>query len=170
MNEILKYTFVKDTIEVRDGELTIGDPKEITAYFTMKISGISLFEREYGKPLLKTLTDILSRMDGESLKQLQTYADTGEGIAEDRIAMMIGLSDGLLDSKFVRALAGASYTKIEGNMPLNTIATMQEFKESEMYDLCLGDYEFIGKLLSMAVDCINAKNKKRSQQQGKRKN
>lgn len=168
MNEILKYTFTKDTFEVVDGELILGDPIEITAYFTMKLSGMSLFEMEYGKPLIKTLSALLTQMDSESIRELEEYAKGGDGLNETSVERLLLVADGMLDSKFIKALASASYTKIEGSIPLNTIATVQEFKESDMYELCLSDFDFIGKLLSMTVDCLNRKSK--NKQTGKRKN
>lgn len=170
MSEILKYTFEKDTFAVIDGELVMGDPVEITAYFTMRMSGISLFEREYGKPFVKALTGIVSKMDSETFAEVQQYEETGVGISEGNVDKLIEVSDGLLDSKFVRALACASYVKLDGGIPLNTIATAQEFKETDMYDLCISDYEFIGALLSMAVECINTKTKKKDNNTKKRKN
>lgn len=169
MNEILKYTFVKDTLEVKDGELVLGDPVEITAYFTMKLSGMSLFETEYGKPLLKCISAIMEKMDKKTLQEVEEYSNGGEGISEVSVDRLISITEGLLDAKFVRALACATYTKINSGIPLNTIATAQEFKETDMYELCLSDFEFIGKLLTMAIECFRIKNSK-NKPQGKRKN
>lgn len=169
MNEILKYTFTKDTFAVIDGELIIGDPIEITAYFTMRMNGMGLFEKEYGKPLLKVMGDLLSKMDSETINEVKEYHETGEGLDGDKIEKLITMSDGLLDGKLVRALASVSYVKLDSGIPLNTIATVQEFKESDMYDLCMSDFEFIGDLLSMTVECINKQTKKKPKET-KRKN
>lgn len=170
MNEILKYTFTKDTIEVVEGELVLGEPKEITAYFTLKIRGMGLFELEYGKPLLNVITSLLGKMDENSLKEISNYSENGKGLSEANVDALIEISDGLLDAKFVRALASASYTKIDQGIPLNTEGTLTEFKQSELYDLCLSDYEFIGDLIGMAVACLNDKKKKKSQNNTRRKN
>lgn len=169
MNEILKYTFTKENFEVRDGELILGEPTEITAYFTMKISGMSLFETEYGKPLIKTITNVLAHMDSESLKEINEFSQGGAGMSEESVERYLSVTEGILDSKLVQALASASYVKIDSGIPLNNIATVQEFKESEMYELCLSDFEFIGKLLTMAFQCIN-KQKRKKQETRKGKN
>ena len=170
MNEILKYTFTKDTIEVVDGELVMGEPKEMTAYFTLKIRGMALFEMEYGKPLLNVISSIIGNLDNESMGEVSAYAETGKGISNAGVSRLIIASEGLLDAKFIRALASASYTKIDQGIPLNTESTLMEFKQSEMYDLCLSDYDFVGDLLGMAVSCLNDNRKKKNQNNTKRKN
>lgn len=144
MAQIFSHTFYEEHIAVKDGELVLLDPTEYTMHFSLKMKGTDLFEQEYGKPLFPTITKILA----------STQVKDPSDLTDSNIVTLLENSDALLDSKWVKALATACYIKIEGAEAFNNEQTALEFKESPVYSLVASDFEFIGKLLSMAIDCL----------------
>ena len=53
--KILKYVFENERLGVVDGEVVTLDPELITCYFSLTVKATSLFEEEYGKPLINVL-------------------------------------------------------------------------------------------------------------------
>lgn len=154
MAEIIKHTFYVEQVSVVDGELVVGDPIEYTYNFTLLIKGFDLFEREYGKPIMQVLTKLFKETGVEDFDNIDKAGT---------IKNIINANETLFDAKFIKALACASYVKINNSMPINNDITVQEFKESEVYELVTSDLDFITELLSMTLDCLNRKeeNKKK---------
>lgn len=144
MAQIFKHTFYEDKIAVKDGELVLLDPEEYTMNFSLKMKGTDLFEQEYGKPLFPTITKILAK----------TEVKNPEDLKEDDFVALLENSDALLESRWLKALATACYIKIDGAQVYNNEQTAMEFKESPVYSLVASDFEFIGKLLSMTIECL----------------
>lgn len=142
MSKIIKHTFKLPSLTVKDGELV--EDKEITATytFTLLFKGIGLYEEIAGTPLINSLLNAIGQ-------------DSNEYEAVEK----------MLDKKFIKDLACASYVKIVGDKFHNNRATAEEFKKSQVYPYIENDYEFIVKLITMATECIydkgkaNAKNK-----------
>lgn len=157
----MKYTFVNDGIAVVNGELIEQDGIEVEYNFTLKMNALKLFEMEYGKPLLKSLMEILRNVDGNRLNEMMDgkAVDTSDGLY---------LGNALLDEKFIRALACATYVKVEGNEAFNNEMTVEEFKSSFVYDKVVNDADFAMKLITMSCQSILDKKKKGSNTQGKK--
>lgn len=160
--EIYKHTFYVDQVSVVDGELIIGDPVEYTYNFSLVMKGMDLFEKEYGKPLISTLTNIVRETNVKTVEELENL--------DDNMDFLLGMSSSFIDGKFIKALACASYIKIENNQPINNEFTAEEFKQLPVYPYVTSDFEFLGKMLSMAVSCIQDDNPKKKQNQKKVKN
>ena len=154
MAEIIKYKFYEEQINVVDGELVIGDPIEYECNFTLLIKGFDLFEKEYGKPIMQVLAKIFRDTGIENLDDINKTSAIGN---------MVKAEETLFDAKFIKALASASYVKIVNSTPVNNEITVQEFKESPVYELITSDMEFVTELMSMTMDCLNRKeeNKKK---------
>lgn len=148
MAEILKYKFYDEQVSVVDGELVIGDPVEYECNFTLLIKGFDLFEKEYGKPIMQVLAQIFRDTGVENLDNIDKA---------NAIGNMVKAEETLFDAKFIKALACASYVKIVNSTPVNTELTVQEFKESPVYELVTSDMEFVVQLMSMTMDCLNRK-------------
>lgn len=144
MAQIFTHTFYEENIAVKDGELVLLDPTEYTMHFSLKMKGTDLFEQEYGKPLFPTITKILAN----------TQVSNPSDLNEATIVALLENSDALLESKWIKALATACYIKVEGAQVSNNEQTALEFKESPVYSLVASDFEFIGKLMEMAIDCL----------------
>lgn len=151
----MKHTFTEYGVTVVDGELIEQSGIEREYNFTLKNNGLKLFEKEFGKPLIKALTQILQQVDVNKLQEMTEESD---------ISDVILATDGLIDDKFIRALACASYNKIENNQAINNEQTVEELKNSFVYDIMLTDIKFITELLNMAVHCIFEENRKQSNQ------
>ena len=160
--EIYKHTFYVDQVNLVDGELVIGDPVEYTYTFSLVMKGMDLFEKEYGQPLIKTLTDIVRSTNVKTVEELEHL--------DDNMDFLLNMSGSILDGKFIKALACASYIKIENGQAINNEMTAEEFKNLPAYDYVTSDFEFLGKMLSMALSCIQDDSGKKKQNQGKRKN
>ena len=131
MAKIIKHTFKIPNLTVKDGELVEGAETSVTYQFTLLFKGIGLYEEIAGKPLLNSL-----------------MATVKEG--EDEAAVL----DKVLDKKLIKDLASASYIKIVGDKFHNNRATVEEFRKSQVYPIVENDYEFVTKLLSMAMECV----------------
>jgi len=131
MAKIIKHTFTIPNLTVKDGELIEGAETTVTYQFTLLFKGIGLFEEISGKPLLNSLMD--------TVKEGDEQAD---------------VLDKVLDKKFIKDLACASYIKIAGDKFHNNRATVEEFRKSQVYPIVENDYEFVTKLLSMAMECV----------------
>lgn len=142
----MKYTFIKDGIAVVNGELIEQEGIEVEYNFSLKMNALKLFEMEYGKPLLKSLMNILKKVDINKLNDLANgKEDNGEAFTTSEV---------LMDVDFIRALSSASYVKIVDNVAYNNEVTMQEFKDSFAYDKVINDVNFVTRLLSMAMKAI----------------
>lgn len=148
---IMKHTFEETSLSVINGEIveTEGEIKEYC--FSLRMNGLKLFEEEYGKSLLKTLTKMASTLDLNKLKKVKDDLSFDESIL---------FAEGILEEDFLKALASASYVKIENNQLINNEATLDEFKKSYAYFYLCNDIDFIIKLLEMAFDNVFEKNKK----------
>lgn len=151
----MKHTFTEYGVTVVNGELVEQAGIEKEYNFTLKNNGLKLFEQEFGKPLIKALTKILQTVDINKLQSMTEDSDVSD---------VIIATDGLIDDKFIRALACASYNKIEDNKAINNEQTVEEFKNSFVYDAMLTDIKFITELLNMAVSCIFEETKKQNNQ------
>lgn len=127
--KILKYTFTIPQLIVEDGELIEMDAKDETYTFTLLFKGIDLFEKIYNKPLLTELAK-LSNMGDDTIKNL--------------------------DVDMIKALARASYCKIEGDAFHQNMATAEEFSKTSAYSRLGTDTNFMVELLNMAVECCVA--------------
>lgn len=160
--EIYKHTFYVDQVSVVDGELIIGDPIEYTYNFSLVMKGMDLFEKEYGKPLIASLTSIVKETNVKTVEELENL--------DNNMDFLLNMTDSFIDGKFIRALACASYIKIENNQAINNEMTVEEFKESPVFPYITGDFDFLGKMLSMAISCIQddvPKKNKNNQKKGK---
>ena len=148
MSKIIKHTFRIPNLVVKDGELVEDKETTVTYQFTLLFKGIGLYEELSGKPLLNTLMNSI----GNNANQ------------EDAIAKII-------DKKVIKDLACASYVKIVGDKFHNNRATAEEFRKTQVYPIIENDYEFIMKLLTMAMECVydEEKNKKRNKEATKPK-
>ena len=140
MAKIIKHTFRIPSLIVKDGELIQDKEVTVTYQFTLLFKGIGLYEEIAGKSLLNTLMAVA----GED--------NTGEALAQ------------MVDKKLIKDLACASYIKIVGDKFHNNRSTAEEFRKSQVYPILENDYDFIMKLLTMAMECVydDEKSKKRS--------
>lgn len=134
MSKIIKHTFRIPHLAVKDGELVQDKETAITYQFTLLFKGLGLFEEITGKPLLNAL------MGNAKIDQL----DEND---VDTITKFI-------DKQFIKDLASASYIKIVGDKFHNNRVTVDEFRKSQVYPILENDYEFIMKLLNMAMECV----------------
>lgn len=159
--EIYKHTFFVDNVRVENGDLIIDEPTEYTYQFTLLMKGLDLFEREYGQPLIKALTTMIKETKVSDINDLENL--------NDNMDFLLNMTEGVLDGKFIRALACASYVKIENNQPINNEFTVEEFKELPVYPHITGDFEFLGKMMSMAINCVqDSGDKKKNNNQTKK--
>lgn len=141
MSKIIKHTFNIPNLSVKDGELVEGNPITKTYTFTLLYRGIGLYEEIAKEPLFNSLLDCIGKEnDIENAKNL-------------------------LNKDFIKTLACVSYCKIDGDKFHNNRATCEEFKKTPVYPLIEQDFEFITKLISMAMECCydNEKSKKNSE-------
>lgn len=150
----MKHTFYETGLTLIDGELVETDPKEVEYNFSLKMSGLKLFEQEYGKPLIKVIT-----------KLSQEIGSAGETFSQ---AELLGIVSNF-DEKAIKALACASYIKIANNQLINNESTVEEFKESFAYGILMNDIEFVLDLITMAINQTFEK-KKSNAGNGKAKN
>ena len=143
MSKIIKHTFKLPNLTVKDGELVEDKETTATYTFTLLFKGIGLYEEIAGKPLLNSLMGAVG--DG---------ADEMDAIEK------------IMDKKFIKDLACASYVKIVGDKFHNNRATAEEFKKSQVYPFIENDYEFAVKLISMAMECVYDKEKAKAISKG----
>ena len=136
MSKIIKHTFKIPNLVVKDGELV--EEKETTAtyQFTLLFKGIGLYEELSGKPLLNSLMEAI----GDNADQNQILTK-------------------FTDKKLIKDLACASYVKIDGDKFHNNRATAEEFRKTQVYNVVEKDYDFILKLLTMAMECVYGEQK-----------
>lgn len=134
MSKIIKHTFKIPHLVVKDGELVQDSESTLTYQFTLLFKGVGLYEEIAGKSLLNTLVDSV-KFNNDEL---------------DEAASM----EGFIDKQFIKDLACASYVKIVGDKFHNNRATAEEFRKSQAYSIVENDYDFIMKLISMAMECI----------------
>jgi hypothetical protein len=144
MSKILKHTFEIPNLTVENGELVEHEPTKVTYTFTLLFKGVGLFEEIHGKPLLTALASSLSGSDE------------------------IDKATNLIDKKFVKDLACASYVKIDGNKFHNNRATVEEFKKTQVYGIIENDVGFLTELLEMTVECVGNDEKAKLKSQGAR--
>lgn len=130
----LKHTFYKDNIGLKDGEVVELDPTKYECQFAVTTKSLELFEDEYGKPLINVIF-------GNQVDGVVSGEETQSG-------------------KFVRALACASYLKIENNEVYQSEATRDEFKSLDIYKSCSSDMGFVVQLLGMAIANIQDRTKR----------
>ena len=130
----LKYTFYKENIGVKEGELVELDPTTYECQFAVTMKSLELFEDEYGKPLINVIF-------GNQVNGVVSGDETQSGA-------------------FVRALACASYIKIENNEVLQNEATKDEFKNLEIYNSVSSDLGFAAQLLGLAIGNIQERTQK----------
>ena len=138
MSKIIKHTFKIPNLVVKDGELVEESTATKTYQFTLLFKGIGLYEEIAGKPLLNALMGAIDPND--QMKSIEK----------------------MVDKKFIRDLACASYVKIEGNKFHQNRVTAEEFRKSQVYGMIENDYEFVVKLISMAMECISDEKKAKS--------
>ena len=143
MSKIIKHTFKLPSLSVENGELVEGKEVTATYTFTLLFKGIGLYEEITGKPLINALLNAV----GQEGNELETV-------------------EKMLDKKFIKDLACASYVKIVGDKFHNNRATVEEFKKSQVYPFIENDYEFIVKLITMATECIYDKGKENAKTKG----
>lgn len=142
---ILKYTFKTPNLVVdEDGNLTQDGVKEETYTFTLLYKAIGTYEELSGEPLMATLTKL-------------EKTDSGD----------IDLQK-ILSQDFISNLAAASYVKIEDYKFHNNRATAEEFKKKTIYSTCMNDFDFIQKLIQMAIDCMTDENVKNEIKKGEK--
>lgn len=137
MSKIIKHTFKLPNLIVKDGELVEDKETTATYTFTLLFKGIGLYEEISGKPLINSLMNAMGDGSGSEMETVEK----------------------MMDKKFIRDLACASYVKIVGDKFHNNRATVEEFKKSQVFPYIESDYEFIVKLITMATECIYDKNK-----------
>ena len=143
MSKIIKHTFKIPNLTVKDGELVEGADTTETYTFTLLFKGVGLYEEIAGTSLLNALMGSLG--DGEDMMK-----------AVEKIT----------DKKFIKDLACASYVKIVGDKFHNNRATAEEFRKSQVYAFLENDYEFVVKLLTMAMECVYDKEKAKAMSKG----
>lgn len=125
--KILKYTFNIPQLVVEDGELVEMGATEETYTFTLLFKGIDLFEKIYNKPLLTELAKLSNVNEGNVANSL--------------------------DVEMLKALAKASYCKIDGNAFHQNMITAEEFSKTSAFTRISMDTDFMIALLNMAVEC-----------------
>lgn len=163
MSNIIKHTFTETTLAIEDGELVEKVVSEKEYRFSLNMKGLDLFEREYGKPLIKTLTKVIKNVDFATLQNIQDASNRNVG-------SIMGAIDNLIDADFLKALACSSFISIVDGQPVNNDLTKEQFKESFAYGEMLNDIDFVVELLNMAIDCVFSKTKKKESGNESRKN
>lgn len=143
MSKIIKHTFKLPNLTVKDGELVEDKETTATYTFTLLFKGMGLYEDISGTPLINSLMNAL----GQGNTELEAVGK-------------------MMDKKFIRDLACASYVKIVGDKFHNNRATAEEFKKSQVFPYIENDYEFIVKLITMATECIYDKGKENAKTKG----
>lgn len=151
MSKIIKHTFKIPHLVVKEGELVQDKETTITYQFTLLFKGIGLYEEIAGKPLLSSL---MSSVAFDELENVDDFASF----------------ENLVDKKLIKDLACASYIKIDGDRFHNNHATVEEFRKSQVYPIVENDYEFVMKLISMAMECVydDQNNKKKNKNEAYR--
>ena len=144
MSQIIKHTFKLPNLTVKDGELVEDKETTATYTFTLLFKGIGLYEEISGKPLINSLMNALGDGTGSEMEAVEK----------------------MMDKKFIKDLACASYVKIVGDKFHNNRATAEEFRKSQVYPYIENDYEFIVKLITMATECIYDKSKEKANTKG----
>ena len=135
--KIFKYKFEIPNIQLdANGELIEGTPTYKDCTFTLLHGGVGRFEEYYGTSFMKRIMEL------------------NKGSNEDIAFALFN------DRKFVVALAGASYVKIENGAFQNDRSTMDEFINGPLADLVMNT-EFMIGLLQMATECVIGKVKKK---------
>lgn len=142
MSKIIKHTFKIPNLVVKDGELIEDKETTVTYQFTLLFKGIGLYEEISGKSLLNSL--MASAVDD----------DKGNALAK------------MVDKKLIKDLACASYIKIVGDKFHNNRATAEEFRKSQVYPILESDFDFITKLLQMAMECVYDEQKGKAKSKG----
>lgn len=134
-----KHTFEDAQLVLIDGEVQEVDPVKYEATFSLTTASLLMFEEEYGQPLMTAMT---SMIPASALKETSNTDFTTDEVL------------GFLNTKFIRALAAATYLKIENGKIFNNEVSKKEFKESPMNELCLTDFDFIQNIMSLATRCL----------------
>ena len=143
MSKIIKHTFKLPSLTVKDGELVEDKETTATYTFTLLFKGIGLYEEISGKPLINSLMNAV----GEDKSELDAL-------------------EKIMDKKFIKDLACASYVKIVGDKFHNNRATAEEFRKSQVYPFIENDYQFVVELISMAMECVYDKEKAKAKSKG----
>jgi len=144
MSKIIKHTFKLPNLTVKDGELVEDKETTVTYTFTLLFKGIGLYEEIAGKSLLNSLMGVAVSEDEDPMKAVEK----------------------IMDKKFIRDLACASYVKIVGDKFHNNRATVEEFKKSQVFPFIENDYEFVVELMTMAMECVYDKEKSKTKSKG----
>lgn len=134
-----KHTFEDAQLVLIDGEVQEVDPVKYEATFSLTTASLLMFEEEYGQPLMTAMT---SMIPSSAFKGNENTDFTTDEIL------------GFLNTKFIRALAAATYLKIENGKIFNNEVSKKEFKESPMNELCLTDFDFVQNIMSLATRCL----------------
>ena len=143
MSKIIKHTFKIPSLAVKDGELIQDKETTVTCTFTLLFKGIGLYEEISGKPLINSLMNAMSGNEND-----------------------IEAVEKIMDKKFIKDLACASYVKIAGDKFHNNRATAEEFRKSQVYPFIENDYDFVVELISMAMECVYDKEKGNAKSKG----
>ena len=145
--EQFKWTFEKENLGTKDGEIIELDPTVYHCQFALTLKALGMFEEEYGKPLMNVV-----------------FGGSGNDIDDQNTE--------LGSPEFIRALACSTYIKIDNNQVYQNEATRDEFKNLEIYQSCANDLMFIGELVKAATKAIVEKVKNNLNEEGtpKRKN
>lgn len=143
MSKIIKHTFRIPHLIVKDGELVQDKETTITYQFTLLFKGIGLYEEIAGKSLLSSLMNSVKFDDLQNIDEFASF-------------------ESFIDKQLIKDLACASYVKIVGDKFHNNRATAEEFRKSQVYPIVENDYEFVTKLISMAMECVYDEQKSKS--------
>lgn len=126
--KILKHTFKLPKLKIEDGELLEDGYLEETYTFTLLHKGVGLYEELTNESLMASI--------------IKCY-DNGNVDYQN-----------LTNEKFIKALACATYVKIDGDKFHNNRATAEEFSKKPVCQHLTKDIEFVKELIEMATSCI----------------
>lgn len=152
--KIIQHTFTIDGLRVMNGELREVEKVSEEYTFSLLHKGFGLFESEYGSPLF---TALMGKLKGINVEELDVSN-------EETITKILDI----LEDKFIKALACASYIKIENDEFHNNGVTCDEFKKTLAYQKVSSDIDFVTKLIQMIIESL-PKSKAKKKQTGKKK-
>lgn len=126
--KILTHTFEIPQLKVENGTLIEDGIKEEKYTFTLLFKGIGLFEEITNESLMASIMKCYK--NGEVDYQQIT------------------------NDKFVKALACATYVKIDGDKFHNNRATAEEFTRLPVYQYLTKDINFVKELIEMSISCL----------------
>lgn len=134
--KILKHKFKGyENLVFSEGELKTEIIPETTLNFSLMHNGHKLFEQEYGCSIVSAMTIRGSKVDE---------------IEASRV---------MLNSKYVQALASATYIDISEKGFTNDEFSIIKFKELQIYNKIINDMDFIMKLTELVTNSMPSENK-----------